>query len=133
MSNKKVVLFQFSPFISRWLLLALALTLLAVWSPIAADAAVGQATAFSCRAFPNEQREVIQYGFIHSTNLHGELVLVNGMSVELERTRPDLLTYKMKRGAKLITQGTIKGTTTQFAMTAGGPWGAELHCTTARE
>lgn len=127
----------------KWLLLALALTLFALWSPLAADAATGKgeaksdnggpATFFSCHAFPNERRDLIQYGFLRSESLQGVLVLANGMSIELERVQPGRLAYRYMRGAKLITQGTIDSTTSQFAMSAGGPWGAELHCTTARE
>ena len=127
----------------KWLLLALALTLLAAWSPLAADAATGKrgaksenggpATVFSCHAFPIERRDLIQYGFIRADSLRGVLVLANGMSIELERVQPGRLAYRYKRGAELITQGTINSTTSQFAMSAGGPWGAELHCTTTRE
>lgn len=127
----------------KWLLLALALTLLAVWSPLAADATTGKrraksdnggpATVFSCRAFPIERRDLIQYGFVRSEKLREVLVLANGLSIELERVRPGRLAYRYMRGAELITQGTIDSTTSQFAMSAGGPWGAELQCTTARE
>ncbi|MBN8541030.1 MAG: hypothetical protein J0L82_11635 [Deltaproteobacteria bacterium] len=127
----------------KWLLLALALTLLSVWIPLAADAATGKrnakseesapATVFSCRAFPNERPDLIQYGYLHTGSLKGILVLANGMSIELERTQPGRLTYRYMRGAKLITHGAIEASTSQFAMSAGGPWGAELHCVTAKE
>ncbi len=55
------------------------------------------------------------------------------MSIELERVLPGLLSYQIKRDGKLVTKGTIKSTSIQYAMTAGGPWGVELHCYTQPE
>lgn len=128
----------------KWLLLVLALSVVAAWSPPAADAAARKhgenakaagavATVFACRAFANEDPNLIRYGFLKSENLRGILVLANGMSIELERTQPGLLAYRFMRGPMLITEGTVDSATVQLAMTAGGPWGAELHCTMAKE
>lgn len=133
---------------TKWILGLLA-TLLALWSPLAADAAPRKrqadklsenlpATVFSCKGYPNNRLDLVQYEHLDSHKSNGRFFWSygdsgKGMAIELERTQPGLLTYRILRDEKLVTSGTVKATTLQFAMTAGGPFGVELHCVTARE
>lgn len=129
---------------AKWTALAIFFACVSALSTNTADASWGRRTSnsaekgvkgtlFSCRAFPNQRQDLTQYGFLDSKTLEGVIYLANGMSVELERPSPNVLSYRIRRGRRTIAQGGFKSAVIQYATTAGGPSGIELHCTTSKE
>lgn len=67
---------------------------------------------------------------VHANQLTDEMRWSNGLAIRLERARPNLMKYEIWYQTRKITDGTVKGSVIQFAMTAGG---VELHCHQAKE
>lgn len=127
------------PLWSVWYFLAVALLMASVFGtpstskaqePAKEVAQETKGTHFHCSGYPNDRPDLKLWGSVHSGQAKDEMVWSHGSAIRLERIRPNLMKYEIWYRTHKITDGTLKGSVVQFAMTAGG---VELHCSQAKE